>query len=59
MGEALRRACSLVEEETLQAAYRKETASGARFLLQTAFGYGKRSGPGPGAHHRAVEGEEA
>ena len=34
-----------VEEETLQAACRKETASGARFILQTAFGYGERSAP--------------
>ena len=38
-------AASWVEEETLQAACRKETASGARFILQTAFGYGERAAP--------------
>ena len=59
LGEALRRACSLVEEETLQAAYRKETASGARFLLQTAFGYGDKAGRDLGPITVRVEGEEA
>ena len=57
LGEALRRACSLVEEETLQAAYR--TASGARFLLQTAFGYGEKAGRDLGPITVRVEGEEA
>ena len=54
LGEALR----LVEEETLQAAYRKETASGARFLLQTAFGYGEKAGRDLGPITVRVEGEE-
>ncbi len=36
-------ACSRIEEETLQAACRKETAAGARFILQASFGYGEKS----------------
>lgn len=38
-GAALRRARSQVEEETLQAACRRDTATGAKFLLQSGFGY--------------------
>ena len=45
VSQLLEWAASWVEEETLQAACRKETASGARFILQTAFGYGERSAP--------------
>lgn len=37
----LEHALSQIEEETIQAAYRRETAAGARFLLQNAFGYGE------------------
>ena len=36
---------SRVEEETLQAAFRRETATGARFLLQAEFGYGGKAVP--------------
>lgn len=45
LGQLLEQARSLVEEETLQAACRRETASGARFLLQAAFGYGEKPLP--------------
>lgn len=45
VSQLLEWAASWVEEETLQAACRKETASGARFILQTAFGYGERAVP--------------
>ena len=38
-GGLLRRACSRVEEANIQAAYRRDSASGARFLLQSGFGY--------------------
>lgn len=38
-GALLRRACSRVEEANLQAAYRRDSASGARFILQNGFGY--------------------
>ena len=38
-GTALRRARSRVEEANLQAAYRRDSASGARFILQNGFGY--------------------
>lgn len=38
----LERAVSRIEEETIQAAYRRETAAGARFLLQNGFGYADR-----------------
>lgn len=58
LGEALCRARSLVEEETLQAAYQRETASGARFLLQTAFGYGEKEPRETGPITVRVEGEE-
>lgn len=49
---------SLVEEETLQAVYRKDTSSGARFILQSSFGYGEKSPRDPGPITVRVEGEE-
>lgn len=49
---------SLIEEETLQAVYRKETATGARFILQSSFGYGEKERPDLGPITVQVEGEE-
>ena len=49
---------SLIEEETLQAVYRKETATGARFILQSSFGYGEKEGPDLGPITVQVEDEE-
>ena len=49
---------SLIEEETLQAVYRKETATGARFILQSSFGYGETERPDLGPITVQVEGEE-
>ena len=49
---------SLIEEETLQAVYRKETATGARFILQSSFGYGEKECPDLGPITVQVEGEE-
>ena len=49
---------SLIEEETLQAVYRKETATGARFILQSSFGYGEKEGPDLGPITVHVEDEE-
>lgn len=49
---------SLIEEETLQAVYRKETATGARFILQSSFGYGEKERPDLGLITVQVEGEE-
>ena len=51
-------ACSRIEEETLQAACRKETAAGARFILQASFGYGEKSPRDLGPITVRVEGEE-
>ena len=41
----LRRALSRVEEANLQSLYQKDTASSAKFLLQSCFGYAKRPAP--------------
>lgn len=49
---------SLIEEETLQAVYRKETATGARFILQSSFGYGEKERPDLGPITVQVVGEE-
>lgn len=49
---------SLIEEETLQAVYPKETATGARFILQSSFGYGEKERPDLGPITVQVEGEE-
>lgn len=49
---------SLIEEETLQAVYRKETATGARFILQSSFGYGEKERHDLGPITVQVEGEE-
>ena len=49
---------SLVEEETLQAVYRKDTSSGARFILQSSFGYGEKTSREVGPITVRVEGEE-
>lgn len=49
---------SLIEEETLQAVYRKETATGARFILQSSFGYGEKERLDLGPITVQVEGEE-
>lgn len=54
----LERACSQVEEETLQAVYRRDTSSGARFILQSSFGYGEKAPHEPGPITVRVEGEE-
>ena len=54
----LERACSQVEEETLQAVYRRDTSSGARFILQSSFGYGEKASHEPGPITVRVEGEE-
>ena len=42
----LRRARSRVEEANIQAAYRRDSASGARFLLQNGFGYSDKKDVG-------------
>ncbi len=42
LGRALTRARALVEEANLQAVYRRETAAGAKFILQSEFGYDDR-----------------
>lgn len=42
---ALRWALSLVEEEIIQAVYEKESSSGAKFFLQSAFGYQDKPQP--------------
>ena len=52
-------ALSLIEEETLQAAFRRETTTGARFLLQASFGYGEKTGKELGPITVHLEGEEA
>lgn len=49
---------SHVEEETLQAVYRRDTSSGARFILQSSFGYGEKNTHDPGPITVRVEGEE-
>lgn len=49
---------SLVEEATLQAVYRKDTSTGARFILQTSFGYGEKNDRNLGPITVRVEGEE-
>lgn len=49
---------TLIEEETIQAACRKETATGARFLLQSSFGYGEKELPAPDEITVRVDGEE-
>lgn len=49
---------SLVEEATLQAVYRKDTSTGARFILQTSFGYGEKNDRDLGPITVRVEGEE-
>lgn len=41
-GRALTRARALVEEANLQAVYRRETSAGAKFILQSEFGYDDR-----------------
>ena len=41
----LRRALSRVEEANLQSLYQKDTASSAKFLLQSCFGYAERPAP--------------
>lgn len=45
VGAALRLARSQVEEAQLQAMFQKETAAGAKFLLQADFGYGGEPHP--------------
>lgn len=39
---ALRRAQARIEDENLQALYRRDTSAGARFVLQNGFGYSDR-----------------
>ena len=51
-------ALSMIEEETLQAAFRRESTTGARFLLQTSFGYGEKTGKELGPITVRLEGEE-
>ncbi len=38
-GRALKRARARIEEANLQALYRRETSAGAKFILQSEFGY--------------------
>ncbi len=45
VGAALRLARSQVEEAQLQAMFQKDTAAGAKFLLQADFGYGGKPHP--------------
>ena len=45
-------ACSRIEEETLQAACRKETAAGARFILQSQLWLWGKVPQRAGPHHR-------
>ncbi|MGI6256160.1 MAG: terminase small subunit [Acutalibacter sp.] len=54
----MERALSLIEEETLQAAFRRETTTGARFLLQASFGYGDKASKELGPITVHLEGEE-
>lgn len=42
---ALRRALSRIEEENLQAAYRKDPAAGAKLMLQNGFHAGQKEEP--------------
>ncbi len=58
LGSLLARACSQVEEENLQAVYRRDTSSGAKFILQSCFGYGEKELPDLGPITVQVEGEE-
>ena len=51
-------ALSVIEEETLQAAFRRESTTGARFLLQASFGYGEKTGKELGPITVRLEGEE-
>ena len=57
-GQMLQWARSLIEEETLQAVYRKDTSSGAKFILQCSFGYGEKGNRDLGPITVRVEGEE-
>ena len=56
--QVLIRALSQVEEANLQAVYRRDTASGAKFILQSCFGYGEKDLPETGPITVQVEGEE-
>ena len=43
LAQAIRRAKSLIEEANLQAVYCRDTSAGAKFILQSSFGYGERA----------------
>lgn len=57
VGELLARSRSLIEEANVQAVYRRDTSTGAKFILQSSFGYGEKVEREPGPITVRVEGE--